>query len=239
MNVKHIVAATAVALGCAYSSHAMLGVPVGELPFNEAGLIRLGASLALGGEWQLYGARVTWGPTEGMSFTLGGGLASLDHRNVPFDTAPYFQIGGKYMLPLEDLPVDLAIIGSFGMAQFEKSVSVSERVGSTEYNWGQKAELDAWAFNLGCLASYEFDFGLTAYAHVGLSYQNYDISASYSGDYYYRSYERNVVGKVGDGDVNPFVGVGAFYPLNERFSVFAEAMVLQEGYFGIGALFDF
>ena len=207
----------AIAGAMALPAWAGLGQPFAEDATTEMGEARVTGAITLESDIKLYGARFTYGLLDGMALFGGLGLADPDD----FDTDPYFQLGGLYRLPVQ-LPFDLALRGSFGIASFEDDWFA----GSTE--------LDVWMLGVGALGSYRIQQQLDVYGYAGLSIQHTDMTVrrDYGDAWGRRRWSDD------DTDIEPALAAGALFWLNRELSFFGELAHIDDVFVSFGVRYD-
>ncbi len=187
---------------------AVLTLPIAEDATSEAGEMRVSAGVTIESDFNMYGGRFTYGLTDELSLFAGAGLADPD----AFDSEPYFQVGGKYVLPV-DMPVDLALRGGFGIVSFD------------EGGW----ELDIWMINAGLLASKAMDDNFTVYGFGGLSYSKTKVTAP-----------RMWGGRSSsDTDSELAIAGGVLYAMDDNISFYAELAHIDDLFVSGGVRFKF
>ncbi|HOW96532.1 MAG TPA: hypothetical protein P5567_03160 [Kiritimatiellia bacterium] len=171
----------------------------------EAGLVRGSAGAVVGDDANAYGGRVTFGVMEGLALFADLGLLDPDEGDTGFT----YQGGGQYTLPL-DLPVDVALRGSIGMASYEVT---------------DDADAD-WLFvNFGALVSKTIE-QFTPYGFLGMCYR--DVEIDWEG-----------VGDASEDETDVAIAGGALFALNEQFSLYGELAHIDDLFFGLGGRFQF
>jgi len=144
---------------CAMAAPAM--AQFGGLPYAdsaaapEAGLMRVSGGLVIGDDFNTYGGRFTFGLIEGLAIFADIGMLDPDEG----DTGLAYQGGAKFTLPL-DLPVDVAVRGTIGMASYDID----------------NGDVDSMDFNIGALVSKDLDM-FTPYGFIGFNYLDYEVKA--------------------------------------------------------------
>ncbi len=155
--MKHKIIISLIAFAMATPAMAYLSIPIADDADTYEHQMRVTGSISLESDLNLFGGRFTYGIRDGLAAFGGIGLADPDTR--AYDSSPYFQVGGQYLLPV-DLPVELAMRGAFGMTSLSGSRGVRD--------------LDIWTLNIGALASMRIDDMFTVYGYGGVSHQDYD-----------------------------------------------------------------
>jgi opacity protein-like surface antigen len=198
-----------IAMVCAMAAPAMAqfaGLPYADsAAAPAAGLIRASAGAVVGDDANGYGGRITFGVMEGLALFADLGIIDPDEG----DTGSAYQGGGKYTLPL-DLPVDVALRGTLGMASYEAADDVDAD----------------WLFvNVGALVSKEIE-ALTPYGFIGMNYS--DLEIDWEG-----------VGDASEDETDVALAGGVLFALNEQLSLYGEIIHIDDLFFGLGGRFQF
>ncbi len=204
--MKLAVLTTAFVLALSMPAAAFLGQPIGDDAVGTPGITTLTGSITLESDLSLFGVRAGYGVTDDLKLFVGAGLADLDG----FSTDPYIQGGGILGLPV-DLPVDLAIRGSLGMARFSR----------------RSVDFDVVGLNGGVLASLPLDLNFTVYGYGGLAFTYSKVSGG-------RGF-----GSSSDTDIDPAIAAGALFALDDAISFFGELAHIDELFISLGGRFKF
>ncbi len=210
-------------LGGVMQASAVLSLPIADDANNQAGMKRIGAGVTMESDIKLYGARLTYGATDGLA--LFGGVGLIDIGIDGLSTEPYFQIGAQYRLPLEDdVPFDLALRAGFGMARFENTARA--------HGVRAKAEMDLWFINAGLLASTELDM-VTVYGFAGVARGGSKTKRTVT------TAIRRTSESESASVTEPAIGGGLILPFDDRISIFAELMHIDDLFISFGGRFEF
>lgn len=198
-----------VAMMCAMAAPAMAqfaGLPYADsAAAPEAGLIRVSGGAVVGDDANGYGGRVTFGVMEGLALFADLGMIDPDEG----DAGLAYQGGGKYTLPL-DLPVDVALRGTIGMASYEVTDDVDAD----------------WLFvNVGALVSKTIE-QFTPYGFLGMNYS--DVEVDWEG-----------VGDASEDETDVALAGGVLFDLTEQLSLYGEIVHIDDLFFGLGGRFQF
>ncbi len=219
-TIMKFVLVAVLGFGVAQPASAWLTQPIADDANTDAGLMRVSGGITMESDINLYGARFTYGVVDDFAIFGGGGLADPDRM----DSEPFFQVGGQYKLPVEDLPFDLALRGAFGISSWEDSWRI---------NGGRvKTEIDIWFLNFGALGSKELDM-VTVYGFAGLSYMKIDVDATVTAPGFRESHSDS------DSETEPAIGGGVIFPLDEHISFYGELMHIDELFISLGARYQF
>jgi opacity protein-like surface antigen len=221
--MKALLASIAITL-LAAPAFAVLGLPYADDATTRQGEIGVTGSATFESDVNLYGVRGSYGIIDGLSIFLGGGLVDPDEGSV--DSEPFVQVGGTFTLPLE-LPVDLALRGSFGMASFEAKESAS----GPGWSVSAKGDLDIWTLNAGVLASMAVDPMITVYGFGGISYQNTKMKIRYTETFLGISDSGSM--SESDTDTELAIAGGGMFHLNENITLGAEISHIDDTFISV------
>jgi hypothetical protein len=141
------------------------GLPIVQTaePVDPMAGVLVSGGISTGGgsmmDLTVYGVRASVGVIENLSVAVDAGMMSLDvdAAGVDSDASLGFAVGVQYALTMLDLPVDVAVRGTYSYAKPEASMG------------GFTAEMDMSAFTVLGVASAPVDAvpGLDAYGVVG------------------------------------------------------------------------
>ncbi|MFU8779646.1 MAG: outer membrane protein [Kiritimatiellia bacterium] len=191
---------------------AVLSLPIAEDATSQAGEMRVSGGVTLESDWMMYGGRFSYGVNDRISVFGGAGLADPDG----WDSEPYFQFGGKYVLDL-GLDFDLAIRGALGMVSFSESY------------FGEKWELDLMTITVGALGSKAIDQHLTVYGFGGLSYQKLESKGSGGG----------IRHSYSDTETELAIAGGAIYAMDAQLSFYGELALIDDLFISGGVRYTF
>ena len=133
------------------------GLPIVQTaePVDPMADVLVSGGVALGSDFSVYGVRASVGVIENLSVAVGAGMMGIDVPGV--DSAIAFTIGVQYALTMLQLPVDVAVSGTYSHSKPEFSMG------------GFTAEMDMSALTVLAVASAPVDAvpGLNAYGVVG------------------------------------------------------------------------
>lgn len=182
------------------------GLPIaGGATAPGAGAAGISAGLVMGDDFNLYGGRVSFAPMAGLALFGDAGVIDPDGDA---DAGLALQGGGLFSLPL-DLPVDVGLRGTFGLAGFDM----------------EGGELSMWDITGGVLASKTIE-KLTPYAFLGL--HHVDTTVDIDGG-----------GEVSDDETDLAVAGGVVFAVSEQLSFYAEIAHIDDVFVGGGVRVNF
>ncbi len=207
--MSHKIATVLLAVVMATPAMAILSQPIAEdAALTPAGTMSISGGLTLESDFNMYGVRGSYTLIDGLTGYIGLGIADPDF----WGTAPYFQAGGTFALPIE-LPFDLALRGGLGYASFSRS----------------GIDFDVLTLNGGLLASMPVHDMVTIYGFGGLSIARMEVSGRFFG----------VSMSETDTETEPAIAAGAILALDENISFYGELAHIDELFISIGARYTF
>lgn len=205
MRKRLLVLAVAMVAGPALAQLGGLPIAGGADPL-AAGAFRASGGIVISDDANVYGGRGTFAPMEGLA--LFGDLGAIDFDIPGADLGWAVQGGGLFTLPV-DLPVDLGVRGTLGMASAS----------------GDGGDVTWTTLNGGVLASKKIEM-FTPYGFLGLNFSKYE-------------YDTDGMGDFDDDETDLAIAGGAVFALNEQISFYGEIAHIDDVIFSLGGRFDF